>query len=166
VPEVLWPDASVAEPARSRFTLSPGVVTYVDIAITIAGLLVVTLLGAALAIIETLYSPLRVGGFRVPVSLVLALVTNPLLGWFAYTTTRRRMAALLPAAAWCVVWILAAGRTTEGDLIITDDNWVGLLTLFAGPLAFAIGIYISTLRQRVAPTRMTGPASNSTPAGT
>ncbi|WP_426510139.1 hypothetical protein ACPPVO_05280 [Dactylosporangium sp. McL0621] len=115
-----------------------------------------TLLGAALAIIEALYSPLRIGGWRVPVSLVMALVTNPLLGWFAYTTTRRRLAALLPAAAWCVVWVLAAGRTSEGDLIITEDNWVGLLTLFAGPLAFAIGIYISTLRSRPAPPASAG----------
>lgn len=81
---------------------------------------------------------------------MLALVTNPLLGWFAVTTTGRRFAALLPAGAWCVVWILAAGRTTEGDLLITNDNWVGLLTLFAGPVAFAVGIYVSAVRQRVA----------------
>jgi hypothetical protein len=146
---VVWPAA--AEPSRSWLNLSPEVRGVLDIAITIAGLLVATLLGAALAIIEALYSPLRIDGWRVPVSLVMALVTNPLLGWFAYTTTKRRLAALLPAAAWCVVWVLAAGRTSEGDLIITENNWVGLLTLFAGPLAFAIGIYISTLRSRLAP---------------
>jgi hypothetical protein len=145
---VVWP---AAEPSRSWLNLSPQTRASLEIALTIAGLLVATLLGAALAIIEALYSPLRIGGWRVPVSLVMALATNPLLGWFAYTTTRRRLAALLPAAAWCVVWVLAAGRTSEGDLIITEDNWVGLLTLFAGPLAFAIGIYISTLRSRPAP---------------
>ncbi|MER7005181.1 hypothetical protein ABT297_19325 [Dactylosporangium sp. NPDC000555] len=132
-----------------------------DIVITVAGLIVATLLAVALAIIEALYSPLRIGGVRVPVSLLMAVVTNPLLGWFAYATTGRRLAALLPAAAWCVIWILAAGRTSEGDLIITNNNWVGLLTLFVGPLAFAIGIYVSTMRQRIAPRRPSDPASGS-----
>ncbi|MFI5906682.1 hypothetical protein [Dactylosporangium sp. NPDC051541] len=151
-PAVLWPEGA-EPPARSRFALSPQLSSTLDIVLTVVGLIVATLLGAALAVIEAVWSPLRVGGFRVPASLVVALVTNPLLGWFAYTVTKRRLATLLPAAAWCVVWIMAAGRTSEGDMIITEDNWVGLLTLFAGPLAFAVGIYISNMRQRVAPTR-------------
>ncbi|MEV0564640.1 hypothetical protein [Dactylosporangium sp. NPDC050588] len=131
-----------------------------DIVITIGGLVVAVLLAVALAVFEAFLAPLRLSdlglsgpgksNMRIPLALVLALVTNPMLGWFAFTTTGRRFAALLPAGAWCVVWILAAGRTTEGDLLITNDNWVGLLTLFAGPLAFAIGIYVTALRQRVA----------------
>jgi hypothetical protein len=133
-----------------------------DTELTIAGLVVAVLLAVVLAVTEAFLAPLHVsdlgfsgpgeGNMRIPLSLVLALVTNPLLGWFAFATTGRRFAALLPAAAWCVVWILAAGRTTEGDLLITNDNWVGLLTLFSGPLAFAVGIYVSTLRHRVAAT--------------
>lgn len=131
-----------------------------DIAITIGGLVVAVLLAVALAVFEAFLAPLHVsdlgfsgtgdGNMRVPLALVLALVTNPLLGWFASATTGRRFAALLPAGAWCVVWILAAGRTTEGDLLITNDNWVGLLTLFSGPLAFAVGIYVAAIRHRVA----------------
>lgn len=133
-----------------------------DIAITVGGLLVAVLLAVALAVFEAFLAPLRVsdfgfsgageGNMRVPLALILALVTNPLLGWFASMTSGRRFAALLPAGAWCVVWILAAGRTTEGDLLITNENWVGLLTLFCGPLAFAIGIYMAALRHRVAAT--------------
>jgi hypothetical protein len=154
-----------AEPARAgRPALSPAWAKRLDIGITVAGLVVVTLLATGLAIIEALYSPLRVGGVPLPVSLVMAVATNPLLGWFAFATTGRRFAALVPAAAWCVIWILAAGRTTEGDLVITDDNWVGLLTLFSGPVAFAIGIYISALRQRMGPGVVVGPA-NSKAAG-
>ncbi|GAA3275864.1 hypothetical protein GCM10020218_023240 [Dactylosporangium vinaceum] len=163
---VLWPEAAERAP-RSRFALSPRTESVLDVVITVTGLIVATLLGAALAVVEAVWAPLRIGGFRVPASLVVALVTNPMLGWFAYTVTKRRLATLLPAAAWCVVWIMAAGRTTEGDMIITEDNWVGLLTLFAGPLAFAVGIYISNMRQHVAPTRATTtkPSPEPPPAG-
>ncbi|WP_238010176.1 hypothetical protein KZZ52_05285 [Dactylosporangium sp. AC04546] len=140
-------DGPVTEPERK---LSPELERRLDLWITVGGLVVVTLLALVLALIEAFFAPFRLNGsgVRIPISLVLALVTNPLLGWFAFTTTGRRLAALLPAGAWCVVWILAAGRTAEGDLLLTEGNWVGLLTLFAGPLAFAVGIYVSALRQR------------------
>ncbi|WP_432985820.1 hypothetical protein [Dactylosporangium sp. CA-233914] len=167
-PDVLWPEGetSATQPPRARFKLSPEQEKSLDVWITILGLFVATLLGAALALIEALYSPLRVGGVRVPVSLVMALVTNPLLAWFAYTTTRSRLAPLLPAAVWCVIWIMAADKTSEGDLIISQDNWVGLLTLIAGSVAFAIGIYKSTLRAGIAPTRAADKSTSaSTPAG-
>jgi hypothetical protein len=154
---LIWPEAAAGE-AASRRSMSPELQKGLDIAISIAGLVIATLLAGALAIIEALYSPLRIGGVRVPVSLVMAVATNPLLGWFAITTTKHRLAALLPAGVWCVLWFLAAGRTSEGDLIITQDNWVGLLTLFAGPLAFGAGIYISILRHRVAGPGGGGPA--------
>ncbi|MDG6104895.1 hypothetical protein Daura_04895 [Dactylosporangium aurantiacum] len=145
-------------PAAPRAAHLPG--GPLDIAITVGGLLLAVLLAVALAVVEAFLAPLRVsdlgfsapgkGNMRIPLALVLAVVTNPMLGWFAVTTSGRRFAALLPAGAWCVVWILAAGRTTEGDLLITSDNWVGLLTLFTGPLAFAIGFYVMALRQRAA----------------
>ncbi|MEV8513956.1 hypothetical protein [Dactylosporangium sp. NPDC051484] len=153
-------DASAGS-GGGRRELPPEWAHRLDVVITVAGLIVATLLAAALAIIEALYSPLRIGGVRVPVSLLMALVTNPLLGWFAYVTTGRRFAAILPAAAWCVIWFRAADRTSEGDMIITNDNWVGLLTLIVGPLAFAIGIYVSAMRQRTAPRRPSDPASGS-----
>ncbi|GGM32662.1 hypothetical protein ACFFX1_05090 [Dactylosporangium sucinum] len=142
-------DGAVAEPVRR---MSPELERRLNLWITVGGLVVVTLLALVLALIEAFFAPFRLHGTgaRIPISLVLAVVTNPLLGWFAFTTTGRRLAALLPAGAWCAVWILAAGRTTEGDLLLTDGNWVGLLTLFAGPLAFAVGIYVSALRQRPA----------------
>lgn len=161
-------DATGLDPARAgapRRELSPAWAKRLDVGITVAGLIVATLLALVLATIEAFYAPLRFMGVRVPVSLIMAVVTNPLLGWFASTTTRRRLAALFPAAAWCAVWILAAGRTAEGDLIITGNNWVGLLTLFAGPLAFAIGIYMAGLRQRLGPPGTRGGAAGSKPAG-
>ena len=125
-----------------------------DLGLKIVGAFVATGLGFVAGLITAFYAPLRVPGSTayLPVSLVLALGGNPLLSWFAYSTTGHRLAALLPALPWCAVWFVAASRTTEGDLIITGDNWVGLVTLLAGPIAFAVGVLVPARRAlRAAP---------------
>ena len=117
-------------------------------ALKIVGIVVVVLLGAMTALYEVLYSPLRAGTVRIPLSLVLAIVLNPLLALGAYWTTGRRLAALLPGLAWCVVFFAAATRTREGDLLLTDNNWVGLVTLLAGPVAFAVAVFVPIMREQ------------------
>jgi hypothetical protein len=119
---------------------------WVDPALRIVGAVVATGLGTVLALYGAFLLPLRVNDVRVPVSLVLALVGNPALVWFAAAVTGRRLAGLLPALAWCVVYLTAASRTAEGDLLLTSTNWVGLVTLVVGPLAFAFAIYGLVLR--------------------
>jgi hypothetical protein len=47
------------------------------------------------------------------------------------------MAAIGPAVVWVIVMIAAASRTAEGDLVLTDSNWVGIGTMLAGCVAFA-----------------------------
>jgi hypothetical protein len=107
----------------------------------IVGAVVATGLGAVLGLTEAFLSPLRIATVYVPISLVLAVLLNPALAWYAVDVTGRKAAAALPAVAWCAVWFMAASKTTEGDLIIAGGNWVGLVTLLAGPLAFAAGIF-------------------------
>jgi hypothetical protein len=107
----------------------------------IVGAVVATLLGAVLGVTEAFLAPLRMVGFYVPVSLVLAVLFNPVLAWYAADVTGRKAAAALPALAWCAVWFMAASKTTEGDLVITSGNWVGMVTLLAGPIAFAVGVF-------------------------
>jgi hypothetical protein len=97
-------------------------------------------LGAVSAMYEALLADLRWHSYRVPLSPVLALLANPLLVLFAFWGTGRLAAALLPAIPWLAVMVMAATRTTEGDLVFTGDNWVGLATLFVGAIAFAVGI--------------------------
>ncbi|MBN1173969.1 MAG: hypothetical protein JXA67_17480 [Micromonosporaceae bacterium] len=78
---------------------------------------------------------------RLPISLVLALVGNPAIVWFASSTTGWRAAGIFPAIAWCCVWFPASVQTSEGDLIVASGNWVGVATTLLGPLAFAVPIY-------------------------
>jgi hypothetical protein len=133
-----------------------------ELLVKIAGALVATALGAVAGLYEAFLAPLWVPGLhvRAPLALLLALVGNPAIAWFAYLATGRRAAAVLPAVAWSVVWFVGASRTTEGDLVITANNWVGLVTLFLGPAAFAGGVYLSILRTGRATGRETLRASD------
>jgi hypothetical protein len=122
------------------------------------GMVVAVGLAAASAIWEAFLTPLALqwtsGGHphfvRLPVALVLAIVGNAALAWFTYTVTGRVLAVLAPFAAWTIPMVVAAGRTREGDLVLTGNNWVGLGTMFAGALAFAVAAYwlvVRTLRR-------------------
>lgn len=87
------------------------------------------------------------GWARLPVALVLAVVVNLALVWFAAAVTGRAVAIAPPALAWTAVMLASGSRTTEGDLLLTGNNWVGITTLIAGVLAFAAGAYRLILRQ-------------------
>ena len=117
------------------------------VVIAVVGAVVSVALGALTGAYEAFLAPLRLPhGPYLPVALVLAVLVNPVLAWFAGMVTGRRMAGILPAVGWFVVWYLASARTREGDLLITGNNWVGLATLLAGPVAFALGIFVPALR--------------------
>jgi hypothetical protein len=83
---------------------------------------------------------------RLPVALVCAVVGNAALAWFTREVTGKTLAVLAPFAAWTAPMLIAAGRTSEGDLILTSNNWVGLVTMFAGALSFAVAAYWLTMR--------------------
>jgi hypothetical protein len=83
---------------------------------------------------------------RLPVALVCAVAGNAGLAWFTRAVTGKTLAVLAPFAAWTVPMVLAAGRTREGDLVLTSNNWVGLVTMFAGALTFAVAAYWLTMR--------------------
>jgi hypothetical protein len=118
------------------------------------GLVIATLLAFVSSTWEAFLSPLAVhwtsGGHaqyvRLPVALVAAVLGNGVLAWMAYTVTGRMIAILGPFVAWTVPMVLAAGRTAEGDLVLTSNNWVGIVTMAAGALAFAVVVYWLTIR--------------------
>jgi hypothetical protein len=122
--------------------------------LAVGGLVIATLLGFVTSLWEAFVSPLAVqwtsGGHahfvRLPVALVAAVVGNVLLAWMAYTVTGRMLAIGAPFVAWTVPMVFAAGRTTEGDLILTSNNWVGLSTMLVGAVTYAAAVYWLTIR--------------------
>jgi hypothetical protein len=120
----------------------------------ILGVVLATLLAFVSSVWEAFLTPLTwqwvSGGHqhyvRLPVALVAAVAGNALLAWFVYTVTGRILAIVAPFLAWTAPMVLAAGRTEEGDLILTSNNWVGIGTMLAGALAYAGAVYWLTLR--------------------
>lgn len=104
---------------------------------------VLTVLAAVLsAVLELLVSSLRVQGQLIGVSIALAVLVNVALAWLARWSVGRRWAVGLPWASWTAVMFLAAGATTtEGDYLVSADNWVTLPMILAGSLAFGSYAY-------------------------
>ncbi len=125
-----------AEPAGAR-PAPP----WLDRALRIAGFVVALLLAFGSALVEAFLSPLHWGTYRVPASLLLAVAGNLGLVAFTVLATGRRIAVLGPAVVWTAVMITAASRTTEGDLVLTSNNWVGISAMIVGTLTFAVAGY-------------------------
>jgi hypothetical protein len=129
-------------------------------------------LGFVSAVWEAFLSPLAyqwtAGGHahsvRVPIALVFALAGNLALVWFTRAVTGRTLAVVAPFVAWIVPMVAATARTTEGDLVVAGNNWVGLVTVFGGSLAFAGGAYWLTLRSLPARSGPSGPSGQSGPS--
>jgi hypothetical protein len=84
---------------------------------------------AFLALVEVLWLPLRVGRVPLPVSVVAAVVGNPLLVVLAHRLSRSRLVAVLPAAVWLLVVVRASIPRPEGDLLLIGSGTLGVLTL-------------------------------------
>ena len=109
-----------------------------DLLLRIAGGAVAVIAGVVTAALELIFATVRVGGHLIGASVLLALLANLLLGWFAYQTVGRRWAVALPAVPWFALMAVAAGRTSEGDILLAGDNWVGIAMIFVGSMAFAV----------------------------
>jgi hypothetical protein len=105
------------------------------------GYLVAAGLGAAFALYDVGFAVLYIHSVRIPLTVLLALIGNPALAFFAYVVTRHKAAGLVPALTWCGVWFTAASKSSEGDWLVLPNNWVGIVTSLVGPIAFAVMIY-------------------------
>ena len=136
-----------------------------DLALRWFGLVLVTVLGAAVALVDIGFAPLHWHGWRIPLTLLLAVVGNPLLVWLAVAVTGWRGAWGAPAGAWCVVWFAASFRRPEGDLLILPNNWVGVATTLLGPVAFGAAVFRLDVGSLPPPADPPGPATPDQPSG-
>jgi hypothetical protein len=111
----------------------------------IAGVLVGAGLALVSAVWEAVLSPMyaHIGHatFRLPLAVVLAVVGNVTILLFTFYVTGRMAFALLPAVVWIAVIVMAGRRTSEGDLLITGTNWVGVLLVLLGSVSWAVAAY-------------------------
>jgi len=121
-----------------------------DRAIRAAGLLIALVATVVTAIGELYLTPLRIGGVPVGVAVPFAAAANWGLAWFAVRTTGHRWAIGPPWALWTLLMLFAAGaRTTEGDYLVSGEDWVALVMILVGSLTFAVYAYRAILHRTV-----------------
>jgi hypothetical protein len=118
-----------------------------DTLIKVFGVLIAVVAAILSGLLEIFLSPLRAGGFPLCVSVVIAVIGNYAIGWFAHTTVGRRWAVAPPWAVWTALMLFAAGmRTDEGDYLLFGDNWVAMAMILVGSLTYAIFAYRMILK--------------------
>lgn len=119
-------------------------------AIRAAGVLVSVFAAAVTGVAELCLTPLRIGGVPIGVAVLLAAVANWTICWFAVTATGSRWAIGPPWVLWTIFMLFAAGvRTTEGDYLLSGNDWIALVMILVGSLSFAIYSYRAILRRHV-----------------
>ena len=96
----------------------------------------VLLLTALLAVWGAFLVPLRIGSVPLPVSWVIAVVGNGLLGWIGGRLLGR-LGAAGPGVVWLAVALTFGTQRAEGNLIV-PGTVVGLVFLVAGAIASAV----------------------------
>ncbi|GAB1643027.1 hypothetical protein KRMM14A1259_34500 [Krasilnikovia sp. MM14-A1259] len=113
-----------------------------------AGVLISVVAALLTGLLELFLTPLRVGGVPVGAAVPVAVAANLVLAWFAVTTVGRRWALAPPWVVWTLLMLFATGyRRAEGDHLVDPQNWVALVTVLAGSLAFAVYAYRMILRR-------------------
>jgi len=123
-------EADPVEPAATRARAA-------DLALRVCGGVLSVLATVLTVVLELLLAPMRIGEHLVGLSVLLAVVANAALGWFAIHAVGSRWALALPFVTWFgLMAVVGAGRP-EGDILLAD-TWVGYATIFAGVGVFAI----------------------------
>ena len=130
--------------------------------IRVGGLFVAIVAAVVTGLLELLLTTLRWGdlatiwrgdpigsgnGPVLGVAILLAVVANWAIAWFAVSTTGRRWALGPPWALWTLMMLFAAGvRTHEGDYLLGGEDWIALVMILAGSLTFAVYTYRQILK--------------------
>jgi hypothetical protein len=103
------------------------------------GALAVACWGAVLvALLGAFLTPYRWGAVLVPVSLLVAVAGLVAVTQFTYRVTDHAGLSLIPGVLWLIVSLVLSGRTTEGDLVLTQQNWVANVYLLVGSVTLGV----------------------------
>jgi hypothetical protein len=143
---VILSDAQAPAPPE---TSEPGDDKALDLIIRVAGWVISIVAVILTGVLELFFTQVRLFGVPIGVSILMALVANPAIAWFAVTTTGKRSAVAPPWIIWTIMMLFATGyRTTEGDYLVSGNDWVALVMILVGSLAFAVYSYRMILARR------------------
>ena len=111
-----------------------------------AGLFLVLLLTVLLALWGAFLVPFRIGATLVPVSWVIALVGNAVLGRAAGSLVGKPGIALA-GGVWLAIGFLLGSRRSEGDLVVPGST-EGLVFLLLGAVGSAVAYGMHVTRPR------------------
>ena len=123
-----------------------------EILVRAGGLMVACWGAVLLAAVGAFLTPYRIGSVLVPISVVLVVVGILGLTQFAHEVTGHTWLSLIPGLIWLIISFGWSSRTSEGDLVLIEQNWVATVYLLAGSVTIGIAAY-----RMIVPRRRLGP---------
>jgi hypothetical protein len=124
-------------------------------ALAIAGLVLCGLTAVLAGLVEVLLSPLYVGRWLFPITLLLAVGTNVALPLVARDLVDSTVAATLPVIIWLITVLVLSLPRPEGDVLLPGggggQQWVSYGLVLIGGAAGAITIALTARRSRSRP---------------
>ena len=129
-------------------------------AVAALGMVLCGLAALLAGLVEVLLTPLYVGRWLFPVTLLLAIVTNVALPLLARQFIDATVAAVIPVALWLLTVLLLSLARPEGDVLLPGGSgaqqWVSYGLVLVGGAAGAITIALTARRSRLRPPAQSG----------
>jgi len=106
--------------------------------VRLAGLGVACLGALVVAVLGAFLTPFRIGSILIPISLLFVVAGLTVVIRFAHAVTDHVGLSLVPGALWLVVSLVLSSRTTEGDLVLIQQNWVATVYMLVGSVTVGV----------------------------
>jgi hypothetical protein len=107
----------------------------------IGGIVVAAWGAVLLAAAGAFLTPFRIGSVLIPVSVLLVVAGLVVLIRFTHEVTGNVWLSLIPGVVWLLLSLAMSARTTEGDLVLVEQNWVATVYLLAGSVTIGLTAY-------------------------
>jgi hypothetical protein len=131
-----------------------------SLAVAAVGMVLCGLAALLAGLVEVLLTPLYVGRWLFPVTLLLAIVTNIALPLLARQFIDATVAATIPVVLWLLTVLVLSLPRPEGDVLLPGGSgaqqWVSYGLVLVGGTAGAITIALTARRSRLRPPAQSG----------